>query len=633
MSAEDTIFPLAAGFDAPETASWRALAEKALRGVPFERLTGRTADGIAIAPLYREADIATAADPAGMPGAAPFIRGASARRDPLAPWRMRQAFAHPDPETTNREILADLAGGVSAIELVIDPTGRTGCAIAASADLDRALADVHADLAPVGLDAGAYGLWAADLLRTRLKGLSAQGAAFNVDPLGALMRSGECARGDIAAAARFAHIIADDMPGATSLRVDARPVHEAGGTEAHELAVALAAGVAYLRALDAEGVGADAASDALLFTLAIGPDVLVEAAKLRALRLCWARIIEASGGAKENTGRGGARLHAVTSRRMLTRRDPWTNILRGTAACFAACVGGADAITTAPLTDALGLPTPFARRIARNTQLVLMEESHLGHVIDPAGGAWFVEALTRDLAAAAWAKFQAIETEGGLIEALAKGSLQRDVAAARATRQKAIATRRESITGVTDFPLLDERMPDYVSYGWTQAATIAATASKADLTAEAFAPIRWAEPFEALRDAAARAKPAIFFANLGPLAEFSPRANFARNLFAAGGVAAIDSEALHEHDAARCAAWAASASPVAVLCGSDERYTAEGEAAARALKAAGCAHIVYAGKPTDEAPWRAAGVTHFVFAGQDAIAALSALHRALGVAA
>jgi len=625
---------LAEGFEPADAPRWRALAEKALKGQPFERLVGKTADGVPLAPLYREADVATSADEAGLPGHAPFVRGLSATRDAALPWHIRQAFAHPDPETTNAEILTDLDRGVSSIELAIDPEGARGVAIRSGADFDLTLAGVHADLAPVALDAGRYGLWAAELLRTRLKGLAARGTAFNIDPIGALMRDGAMGAGDIAAAAKFAAATRDPLPDATALRVDARPVHEAGGTDAQELAAALSTGVAYLRALTDAGVPIDDAGATLLFTLAIGPDVLVEAAKLRALRLCWARVMEASG-AREDAR--GARTHAVTSRRMMTRRDPWSNILRGTASCFAAAVGGADAVTVLPLTDALGLPTAFARRVARNTQVALMEESHLGAVVDPAGGAWFVEKLTQDLAAAAWAKFQALEAGGGIVAALTSGALQKDIAAARAAREKAYATRRQSVTGVTDFPLLDERMPETAAVD--RAAIVArrgkieAPAPGADVKASPLPDVRWAAPFEALRDAAdaANPRPAVFFANLGPLADFSARSNFARNLFAAGGVDAIAPEIAYEHHAAICGAWAGTGSPAAVLCGSDARYAEEAADAARALKAAGCTHIVLAGKPADEAALREAGVAQFVFAGQDALDALATLHKALGV--
>lgn len=625
---------LAEGFEPADEPRWRAIAEKALKGAPFERLVSKTADGVPLAPLYREADIATAADPAGAPGHAPFVRGLSVARDPLLPWHIRQAFAHPDPEATNAEILADLDRGVSSIELQIDPEGARGVVIRSAADFDLALAGVHADLAPVALDAGRHGLWAAELLRTRLKGLAAGATAFNIDPIGALMREGAMGANDIAAAAKFALAAREALPEATMLRVDARPAHEAGATEAQELAAALSTGVTYLRALTDVGVKIDDASAALLFTLAIGPDVLIEAAKLRALRLCWARVMEASGASEAARG---ARTHAVTSRRMMTQRDSWSNILRGTAACFAGAVGGADAITVLPLTDALGLPTAFARRVARNTQITLMEESHLGAVVDPAGGAWFVEKLTQDLAQAAWAKFQALEAAGGIVAALTSGALQKDIAAARAAREKAFATRRQSVTGVTDFPLLDERKPETASVD--RAAIVArrgalqAPAPAADVSAEPLTDVRWSAPFETFRDRAdaANPRPAVFFANLGPLADFSARSNFARNLFGAGGVDALTPETAYEHHAAICAAWAATGSPAAVLCGTDARYADEAADAARALKAAGCTHIVLAGKPADEAVLRAAGVDQFIFAGQDALEALGALHKALGV--
>ncbi len=629
-------FADATGFDAPDESRWRAIAEKSLKGAPFDKLTGKTADGLALKPLYRESDIATADDPEGQPGAAPFVRGAAAARDAALPWQIRQAFAHPDPVQTNSEILADLDRGVSSIELQIDPDGFNGVAIGSAADFDRTLAGVHVDLAAVSLDAGAYGLWAAELLRARLKGLAAAQTAFNIDPICALMRTGAMGRDDIAAAARFAASLRETLPIATALRVDARPVHEAGGTEAQELAAALAAGVAYLRALGEAGVSIDEAGATLLFTLSIGADVLIEAAKLRALRLCWARVMEASGAKPEARA---ARTHAVTSRRMLTKRDPWSNILRATASCFASAVGGAEAITVLPLTDALGLPAGFARRVARNTQITLMEESHIGAVIDPAGGAWFVEKLTRDLAEAAWTKFQAIEAEGGIVAALASSALQKEIAAARDAKAKAYATRRDAITGVSDFPLLEERVPETLGFDFA-ARVVAqlnaeAPAPKADIKGAALAPIRWAAPFEALRDKAERVSPrrGIFFANLGPLAEFSARSNFARNLFAAGGVEAIEPEAVYDHLPALCAAWAASGAPAAVLCGTDKRYGDEAAETASALKAAGCAHVILAGRPADEAALRAGGVDQFIFAGQSALDALAEIHGALGLPA
>ncbi|KAF0186448.1 MAG: methylmalonyl-CoA mutase subunit beta [Hyphomonadaceae bacterium] len=626
MTKTSGLMPLAADFPDQDEARWRALAEAALKGAPWDRLVARTADGVSVQPLYRETDIATAGDPSGAPGQAPFVRGGHATRDAFLPWQIRQSVEAPEPEAAQAEVMADLERGASSIELVVDPAGAGGVKIASPADLKTALDGVLVDLAPIALDAGAAGLATAKLLAEFLKdaGPAAAPPAFNIDPVGALMREGAIADGALKDAAAFAATQRDRFPKATWLRADARLVHEAGGSEAQEIAAALSSGIASLRALTDAGFPIDDAGGAILFTVSVGPDILVETAKLRALRLTWARVMEASGAKPEARA---AQIHAVTSRRMMTRHDAWTNMLRTTAAAFAAAVGGAEAITVLPFTDALGRPTPFSRRIARNTQLILMEESHLGHVIDPAGGAWFVEKLTRDLAEEAWKEMQGIEAQGGIIAALTNGVVQHEVELIRQKRQKAFATRRESVTGVTDFPLLGAELPA------TQGARAFRPASDASLKARApvLSPIRWAEPFETLRDKGEAAKASAFFATLGPLAEFSARANFATNLLAAGGVGAIGSEDVYADAAALGAAFAKSGATVAVLCGSDARYASDAASAAQALKAAGALWIVYAGKPADEAAMRTAGVDQFIFAGQDALEALKTLHAALGV--
>lgn len=596
-----------------DEADWRALVERGLKGAPWSRLVGQTGDAIALEPLYRESQFNAATDVSGMPGAAPFIRGGA-----TASWIIRQAFENPSVEETNREILADLAGGVGAVELAIDPNGVAGVAIKTAADLDVALADVILEAAPVSLDAGTHGLWAADLLETKLKGVAARGTALNVDPIGALLRTG--AQGDDAAhVAALVQRLRLQLPTARIVRADARPVHEAGGTEAQEIAAALASGIAYLRMIGAENFPNEA-NAAISFAVACGPDVLIEAAKLRALRLCWARIMEAAGAAPEHRA---AHIHAFTSRRMMTRHDAQTNILRVTTATFAAAVGGADDITAYAFTDALGLPTPFGRRVARNTQNVLMEECRLGHVADPAGGAWFVEQLTRELAAKAWEIMQALEAQGGIVTAFQSGALGKLVADARMARQKRFATRRETLTGVTDFPLLGVEPPAFAPRARAEATT-----------GQALAPIRWAAPFEALRDRAEKARARIFFANMASLAEFSPRAQFARNFFAAGGIASLGEETAYPTMEALIDAFRASASRVAVIASTDACYAEHAENCAQRLKAAGADWVVLAGKPGErEAKLRAAGVDQFISVGVDVLSELETLHAALGVRA
>jgi methylmalonyl-CoA mutase len=618
----ETALNLSTGEGADESA-WRAQVEKGLKGASWDKLTSNTGDGISLSALYRETEVATATDVSGLPGAAPFVRGA-AMPDAVTPWAIRQIFDYPDPERANRDILADLEGGVSSIELRTQHEFGRGVRIERAADFDHVLAGVVLDAAPVSLDAGAQGFWVADLLAAKLRGASGAGVAFNLDPVGVLMRSGGMASGDVGKAAQFALTLRDSMPAATALRVDARPVHEAGGTEAQEIAAALATGVFYMRALTGAGLSAVDASKTLLFTLSVGPDMLVETAKLRALRLCWARVSEAFGATAP------ARIHAQTSRRMLTRYDSYSNILRTTTAAFAAAIGGAEAITTLPFTDALGLPTPFARRVARNTQHIILEESHAGHVADPAGGAWFVEKLTRDLADKAWALMQEIEAKGGIVASM--GWLVGAVQEARAAKFKKIATRREAITGVSDFPLLGAPLPAFDAIEGKPLGKFEGELSAPDTHAVAFTPIRWSEQFERLRDAmeARDPRPAVFFANLGSLAEFSMRAIWTGNLLAAGGVGAVGLDEAHVNTDAMVAAFKASAKPVALITGTDATYAEQAESAAKALKSAGAAWVVIAGKPGErEAALRAAGVDQFVFAGQDAIAELETLQAAL----
>lgn len=596
-----------------DEADWRALVEQGLKGAPWSRLVGKTADGISIEPLYRESNVRTASDEAGFPGAAPFVRGV---RD--GAWVIRQAYDHPDPERANRDILADLAGGVGGIELVL---GDDGVAVRGAADLDLVLADVILEAAPVSLDGAS--LATATMLEAKLRGVAAAGTAFNLDPIGALMRTGVWSLPDMTDACGFAERLRGALPTSTSLRVDARPVHEAGGTEAQEIAGALSSGIAYLRALTSDdGLSAAEAASTLSFAIAVGPDVLVETAKLRALRLCWTRVMEASGAPPEARA---AHIHAFTSRRTMTRYDAWTNVLRVTTAAFAAGIGGADAITTYPLTDALGLQTPFARRVARNTQNVLLEECRLGHVADPAGGAWFVESLTSDLADKAWTLMQDIEAKGGIVASLQAGHLQHMVVDARAARELAIATRRENITGVTDFPLLDAAMPEFEPRH----------VAPSPQNGIALAPMRLAGPFEAIRDRAEAKTPraAVFFATIGTLAAFAPRAQFARNLFAIAGVGSIGAEDTHATADALVDAFRDSGARVAVIAGTDGAYAEHAENLAQRLKAGGAAWVLLAGRPGEsEAKLRAAGVDQFVFTGIDAVKELQTLHAALGLA-
>ena len=410
---------------------WRALVEKTLKGEPIESLNLTTAEGLSSAPLYDAAD---------GPHARFAVRPVNADR----PWDIRVGVSHPDPALANRDLLKDLEGGAASAVITIDPSGEKGVAIGSAASLATALTDVVLEFAPVGLEAGFLGPQAADWLAAVAKGSPRAKLNLHMDPLSALAETGSSPgplESHLVSAATVARRLADIHPEAGLFLASGRVVHEAGGGEAEELAFAAAAAVTYARALVRAGLSMDQAWGGIVLGLSADADYFATLAKLRAARLVWDRLTSACG------VNPPARIEARSSRRMLTAQDPWTNMLRLTAAGVGAALGGADAIQLGCFTDALGRPTAFARRQSRNAQLVLMEEAHLGRVTDPAAGSGYVEALTDEIARAAWARFQAIEAAGGLIEALATGRIADDVARTMAARPD-----QPKIVGVTAFP-------------------------------------------------------------------------------------------------------------------------------------------------------------------------------------
>jgi methylmalonyl-CoA mutase len=476
---DGAIIPLAEDFPEPDRADWLALVEKTLKGGSVDDLVSRTADGIAIRPLYREA-VGTVRD----------LRPRDAER----PWDVRMASAHPDAAQANAEVLKDLEGGAASVLVQIDPAGERGVAVGSAEGLGRVLDGVLLDLAPVALDAGYLGPKAADWLGALAKAAPAAPLAFHMDPLSAFALTGESpgpVESHLVSAATVGARLATTYPKASLMLATGRVVHEAGGTEAQELGFMAAAGLTYVKALRRAGVAMEDAFGRVVLGVSVDGQYFMDIAKVRAARALWARIIEAC-----EAGAVPARIEARSSHRMLTRLDPWTNLIRLTAAGFGAAVGGADAIVLGAFTDALGLPTAFARRQARNTQLILMEEANLGRVADPAGGAWFLDTLTDELAKAAWTEFQAIEAAGGIVAALGSGAVQSKVAAAREARLAAIAAQEDKILGVTVFRNGDDKP---VEVEKVAAAPVEAPNPRLpgpDGYCEPMAPVRFAAAFE-----------------------------------------------------------------------------------------------------------------------------------------
>lgn len=602
---------LARDFPPADETAWKALVEEALKGAPFSSLRSRTYDGIDIEPLYPPAR-----DSRRVLG-----------RAPGTPWTVMQRIDLTDPEAANKQILEDLNNGASALQLVFQGSvGDYGyCLPATGAAISAALDNVYLDAGiALDLDLSIQSKDAAGLIETLVKarGLAPKDVTirFGFGPIALMAMTGETPLPWPLLAPVAAKLVADlaakGFAGPFAV-ADARVIHAAGGSEAQELAFALASAVTYLRALETGGVPLGDARRMIYFRLAADQDQFLTVAKFRALRKLWARVEEACGLEPRP-----AYVAAETAWRMMTKRDPHGNIVRGTIAALGAAVGGADAISVLPFSAALGVPDAFARRIARNTQTILIEEANIHRVADPAAGSGAIEALTGRLCEVAWSLFQDIEREGGASKAVELGLIQKAVAKVRAERQANVARRKDSLIGTSDFPDLGE-------------APVAVLAPPRPAAVppddRLLAPIRLAEPFERLRDrsdaylAAHGVRPKVFLACLGRASDFNARASFAKSLFEAGGIEAVEGKG--DNIAKR---FMESGAKLACLCSSDKVYATEAEAAAAALAGAGAARIYLAGKPgANEAAFEQAGISTVLHQGCDTLAVLREAYELL----
>lgn len=565
----ETPLPLAQPEDVHTRADWEAATAAVLRktrklsdtdpdAAVWDKLTRKTLDGIGITPIGTPADL-EGVQTSGRPTRA----GA---------WDIRARIAGPDAKLLNEQALVDLDGGVTSLWVQAGP----------DTDLETLLNEVLLDLAPVVLDPVGDPVAVAtaflDAFETGTYTNLHPDTNLGVDPIGASLRgpveAGTQANVDhVVAVAKLA-----TERGVRGLVVDATAAHDLGASDVQELGYSIFVATTYLRVLAEAGIEPAVAADLIEFRYAATDEQFPTIAKLRAARRLWARVLELSGVSAEQ------RQHAVTSRPMLTKYDPYVNMLRTTVAAFAAGVGGADAVTVLPFETPVGQPDLFGRRIARNVSHLLIDESHVAKVADPAGGAYAVEKLTDDLAVAAWAELGLLETDG-------LDALRDRIADVVARREAEIVTRKRPITGLTEFPNLAEVLPERAP------------------SEDGASVRRYGASFEALRDAPA-ASP-VFLATLGTVAQHTARATFVSNLLAAGGIAvdvagptssAEDLLASYDKQAVVC------------LAGTDDAYAEWGGAAAAALREAGAVHVIIAGKATDWADDSAAmGVDALAF--------------------
>ena len=584
-----TDLKLGSDFGTPSQADWLVAVESALRGKAVESLVSEDLAGFARQPLYTKANAPS--EESGLPGFAPFTRGPQAVNNRYLPWHIAQRAVLGRKGVDNDALLNDLNGGVTALWLDFSH------GVADASQLTLLLKDVRLDLAPLCLAPHHHGMAAVQPVLAYYEQEKAAPETIgylNLDPLAASLEHGQVGAVDYAALQG----LSASRPGLRWMTSSGATYHAHGASVPQELGWMLAGLTDYMRELETVGVSPVEALTKITLTVAADVDFFATLAKIRAARWLFANIAEAVGAPDTPP-----QIHAESSLRAFADVDPWVNILRATAATMGAGIAGVDVMFVAPCTATSVSDSTLTRRIARNTQIILQEESHIGQVTDAAGGSYYVEQLTQDLATSAWQVFQDIEAKGGLSAALADGRIGDALVHQRAVFDAAIDTRAHAMVGVSEFPNLEE----------------------APLETSASSQYRLSHKFEALRHGAQKSKPKAFLACIGDMASYTPRANFATNLYAAGGLHAVAGDGGTDYEAI-ADAFQKSTAKIAVICGSDADYETHAPALAATLKAAGVVHLALAGKPRDIAE-----VDDYAFAGCQALSYLTNIHAKLGL--
>ena len=586
-----------ANFPTADEQSWLDAVDRVLKGKAFDTLVSQEIGGLERNPLYTETSTQTQHDPAGLPGAQPFMRGTKAVNNRYLPWQIVSRVIPSRKNADAEDVLTDLQGGVSTVLLDLSQTSTP-----TSAQLKALFSDVQFNIAPLMLRTGQEAQTHLDLFFEILTNNQAQeaDAYADFDPLGISATHGTQA--DFSPIAKLIER-QQDFPNTRLMTASGMAYHNSGADAITELAYAIATYVAYLKALIDNGLSAQEAFAKITITLATDTDFFANIAKIRAARALWSQLAQAY----EITESLAPQIHAEGSEHHYSVADPWVNILRATIATLGAGIGGADFVSVAPCTAVSSGDNRLTRRVARNTQIILQEESHIGRVTDPAGGSWYIEQLSQDLAHQAWRMVQQIEADGGMEAALAQGKIAAHIKTLRAETTQATAHRKLPILGVTEFPNLGE----------------APLEPRPAFGNGALAEHRPAAIYEELRLKALPVKPKIFLATLGTQAQFTARANFAANLFAAGGIDALTGEG-GDDPKNITQEFLDSGAKIVVICGTDEAYDAHAKELAKNLHSAGASHVWIAGKKDIEN-------VDALFTGCNALSILQTAHDVLGL--
>lgn len=692
---------------------WRQLVQTELKEAPFDKkMFSATAEGIQLRPIYRREDIAGLAHVNSFPGFAPFVRGAHASGYVRQPWNISQEITSSSSREFNHAARNSISRGLTALNMVLDQATRDGhdpdwaspeqvgfggLSVATLEDLDQALDGIDLESTSLFIRSGASAMPFAALLvalaRKRKKTPTALRGCIEMDPLGVLAHQGklpqslEGAYREMALLTRWA---AEQAPHLQTICVHSRAWHESGANAVQELAFTLATALEYLRATHRRGLELDLVAPRIRFAITVGVNFFLEISKLRALRMLWARVTSVldAGPAAQALS-----LHVRTSQWNKTLYDPYNNMLRATVEAFAGVLGGCDSMQVGAFDEVLRRPDDFSRRIARNTQLVLQKECHLNHVMDPAGGSWFVENLTADLAQKAWSLFQEIEKRGGMEAALRAEFPQKAVAAMAAERIKSVNRRRDSVVGVNQYanprekplerPAEDarafhkRRVQQVASYrtsleedqseivleklakvveakgpdlfeSCVEAVTAGATLGEitralriSDGPCAPITPVcitRAAAALETLRAAtdrfvaAGNQRPKAFLCNMGPLRDHKARADFSRGFLSVAGYDVVSPSGFKTaQDAAD--AFANAEARIAVICSTDDNYPALVPAVVAAVRARKPETLILlAGYPQDQLEaHKKSGIDDFIHIRADAFELLGKFHKRLGI--
>lgn len=691
---------------------WLATVEKQLKGAPFEKvLVKKTYEGIDIRPMYFATDIEDLPHMDSLPGEAPFVRGTGAAGAVVNSWEIAQEICDPDPETFNASVRLDTGRGQNALNIPLDRASRKGLnpdqaeaeqvgeggfSLATVADLQTALAGIDLAALPITLHPGASATPAAALLAAFMqrgkKDLAALTGCIGADPLGVLAEEGtlpmpmEIAFQEMARVTTWAK---EAAPNLGTIAINVAPFRESGGNAVQEVAYALATAVTYIREMQKFGISPEDSAGRMTVFFSIGADFFMEIAKFRAARILWERMTSAFGCTGETLK---LRMHGRTARWNKTVVDPYVNMLRVSTEAFSGIAGGCDSMHVSPFDEVFRTPDDFSRRIARNVQIILRDEGHFDRVVDPAGGCWYVESITDELAEKAWKTFQEIEEAGGMLKYLEQGIPQAKTAEVAEKRAKNIAIRKDRFVGtnmypnVTEVPL-DTRPVDREALKSSRVSQVAAAMEVSDMnaleenrkllhathsgadggfmnTAIAFAaaggtlgeiasaihlsgeririePLkihRGAAPFERLRKTtegyteAMGVPPKIFLANMGPIPLHKPRSEFSSGFYTVGAFEMVTNDGFETVEAAAEAFFTSSAGAL-IICSTDPTYPDLVPPLARLIKERKPdAYIVLAGFPKEHIEaFRAAGVDEFLHMRSNALELLETMQKKLGV--